>query len=1061
MKIKSLIICLFTTVIIQFSFAQSKQNVIWTIGKPDHSPDEFALAPDGFKDFVGHDFGYEDKFYLVGFSKEKNDFPYVLPGPVDTWGGTWPTAGWRTNQVNILFGVKNLPVNADYKLVIKLSDFAKKFLPLIKVSINGQDEEMQLTADGYNVANQPYPRQNEPYIDSAALKGNLSSATAKTIEIPINRNVIKSGGNAITITITQGSWIMFDAISLEGSFETILEKPGQMFIRNVKAADYELESDGAKVQPLFVNVEYLKGAPNLSVELDDKIIFKQTVEKGNYVFEALMPAVTKTKQSKYKILENGKVIEGGVVNRSKQKMQTPADYVDTRMGTAHSRWMIAPGPWMPFSMVKMSPDNQNAGWQAGYEPAYESIGTFSHIHEWTMAGLGIFATNGKLKTKIGDELKPGSGYRSRINKRTEEAPIGYYKADLTDYNIKAEVTATTRCGFERFTFPSNRDSARILVDLHIPAEYNYQLKEISLKKISDHRIEGFAHQLSPNVWSTDASQDYTIHFVIEFDKPIKKMGSWINDKIQYGDTLEAKDIKNAGLFLQFDAKKDPVVQVRSSISLVSIANADLNLKTEITNPFGWNFDAIRQNQVNVWNDIFNRVKITTTNRLDKVRFYNSMYRSICSRNTWSDVNGEWRGTDGKVQKLKDKDDVALGCDAFWNTFWNLNQMWNLVTPEWSNRWVNSELAMYDAYGWLAKGPAGMNYIPVMVAEHEIPLMVSAYQMGIRNFDANKVLQAAVKMQTTPAQKVYNGFAGNRDLVEYERHQYVPSDSGRFSNTMEYSYDDWTVGQLAKSLGEKELYKKFNDRGNWWRNAIDTAGYCHMKLANGEWTKNFDPFNSGANEDYVEGNAWQLSFFVPQNVPALIAKIGKKKFNDRLEWGFKKTEPWRYNGMNDQYWNYPVMQGNEQSMHFAFLFNWAGKPWSTQKWSRSILDRFYGYGVSNAYLGDEDQGQMSAWLVMVSMGLFQTDGGARENPIYEIGSPLYEKTVIDLGGKFGRGKTFTIIAKGVSRKNMYVQSATLNGKTLNSFYFPASELLKGGSLILQMGPVPNKNWGISK
>jgi predicted alpha-1,2-mannosidase len=1056
-----LITCLFSYAIIGAVFAQHREKIIWTVGKPDDSAGEFALAPNGFKDFVGNDFGYEDKFYLIGFSREKSDFPYVLPGPVDTWGGTWPTAGWRTNQVNILFGVKKLPVKGDYKLVIKLSDFAKKFLPLIKVSINGQVEEIQLTADGYDVASEPYPGQSEPYIDSTALNGNLSSATAKTIEIPVGRNVIKTGGNTITITITQGSWIMFDAISLRGSSETILEKPGKMFIRDVRAADYELEKDGNKVQPLLVNVEYLKGTPNLIVELDDKVIFKQAVEKGNYVFEALMPAVAKPKQSRYKILENGKVTEEGVVNRSKQKMQTLADYVDTRMGTAHSRWMIAPGPWMPFSMVKMSPDNQNAGWQAGYEPAYESIGTFSHIHEWTMAGLGIFATNGKLKTKIGDELKPGSGYRSRIDKRTEKAPIGYYKADLTDYNIKAEVTATTRCGFERFTFPPGRDSARILIDFHIPAEYNYQVKEINLKKVSDYRIEGYAHQISPNVWSTDASQDYTIHFVIEFDKPIQKMGSWINDKIQYSDVLEAKNIKNAGLFLQFDAKKDPVVQVRSSISLVSIANADLNLKTEITNAFGWNFDAIRQNQVHVWNDLFSRVKITTTNRLDKVRFYNSMYRSICSRNIWSDINGEWRGTDGKVQKLKDKDDVALGCDAFWNTFWNLNQVWNLITPEWSNRWVNSQLAMYDAYGWLAKGPAGMNYIPVMVAEHEIPLMVSVYQMGIRNFDADKVLQAAVKMQTTPAQKVFSGFAGNRDLPEYERHHYVPSDSGRFSNTMEYSYDDWTVGQLAKSLGKTKLYQKFNDRGNWWKNAIDTAGYCHTRLSNGEWTKNFDPFKSGANEEYVEGNAWQLTFFVPQDVPALTDMIGKKKFNDRLEWGFAESEPWRYNGMNDQYWNYPVVQGNQQSMHFAFLFNWAGKPWSTQKWSRSILDRFYGYGVSNAYLGDEDQGQMSAWLVMVSMGLFQTDGGTSAHPVYEIGSPLYEKTVIDLGQKFGRGKTFTIIAKGASRKNMYVQGATLNGKTLNSFYFPAAELLKGGSLVLKMGPEPNKNWGVRK
>ena len=521
-----------------------------------------------------------------------------------------------------------------------------------------------------------------------------------------------------------------------------------------------------------------------------------------------------------------------------------------------------------------------------------------------------------------------------------------------------------------------------------------------------------------------------------------------------------KILRTLAIFIEFDTRQNPVIQIRSGISLVSINNANDNLETEITKPFGWNFDAVRQHQVDTWNDIFNRVKITTTNRMEKVRFYNSLYRSICSRNTWSDVNGEWRSTDGKVHQLKNKDDVALGCDAFWNTFWNLNQLWNLVTPEWSNRWVNSQLAMYDANGWLAKGPAGMNYIPVMVGEHEISLMVSAYQMGIRNFDANKLLDAAVKMQTTPAQKVFKGFAGNRDLVEYEKHHYVPSDKGRFSNTMEYSYDDWTVGQLAKSLGKNSIYEKFNERGKWWRNTIDTNGYCHTKLSNGEWTKNFDPLRSGANEEYVEGNAWQLTFFVPQDVPALVKMIGKKKFTDRLEWGFKASEPWRYNGINDQYWDYPVAQGNQQSMHFPFLFNWAGKPWSTQKWSRSIIDRYYGYGVENAYLGDEDQGQMSAWLIMASIGLFQTDGGSSANPIYEIASPLYQKVEIDLGGRFGRGKKFTIIAEHASRKNKYVQSAILNGQVLNSFKFPASELLKGGSLVLKMGPNPNENWGTS-
>jgi len=314
------------------------------------------------------------------------------------------------------------------------------------------------------------------------------------------------------------------------------------------------------------------------------------------------------------------------------------------------------------------------------------------------------------------------------------------------------------------------------------------------------------------------------------------------------------------------------------------------------------------------------------------------------------------------------------------------------------------------------------------------------------------------MQTTPAGKVFTGFAGNRDLVEYMKHNYVPSDKGRFSNTMEYSYDDWTVGQLAKSLGKTDIYNTFNDRGTWWKNTIDSAGYCHMKLSTGEWVRDFNPFRTGANEQYVEGNAWQLTFFVPQDVPALVDRIGRDKFIDRLEWGFKASEPWRYNGMNDQYWDYPVMQGNQQSMHFAYLFNWAGKPWSTQKWSRSILERYYGYGIGNAYLGDEDQGQMSAWLVMTAIGLFQTDGGCSVNPVYEIGSPLFQKVEIDLGHQFGRGGLFTIFARNSSRNNMYVQSAVLNGKKLESCIFPAGELLKGGELILEMGPFPNKQWG---
>jgi putative alpha-1,2-mannosidase len=233
--------------------------------------------------------------------------------------------------------------------------------------------------------------------------------------------------------------------------------------------------------------------------------------------------------------------------------------------------------------------------------------------------------------------------------------------------------------------------------------------------------------------------------------------------------------------------------------------------------------------------------------------------------------------------------------------------------------------------------------------------------------------------------------------------------------------------------------------------------CESRTAPG--CPGFDPFRSGANEHYVEGNAWQLTYYVPQDIPGLAKKIGIDTFANRLKWGFEQSYKWRFNSPGEQYWDFPVVQGNQQSMHFAFLFNWVNYPWLTQQWSRAIMDRFYGYGLSNAYLGDEDQGQMSSWFIMAAIGLFQTDGGCSIDPVYQIASPLYKKVTIDLGHRYGRGKTFTIIANNVTRINKYIQSAILNGKPLTSCMFPASELLKGGELILEMGAVPNKEWGL--
>lgn len=843
---KRIPLSLFTFLFLLSGLCAAPTKTVWQIGEKNHSASELALSPDKYKEFLANDFGWEDRFYIIGLSSPQKDFPYVLPGPADHWGGTSYTAGIRTHVLNILFGMKEVPETDSWKLIIDLLDTHHELPALFKITINGKSWKYAL------------PKGSGKSID-----GDYSQIKPHTIEIPLNAGVIRKGSNSIALTSLEGSWILFDDIRLMGPDNAELNEVNKsVYLRDVKAADFQTTSPVA--QPLLVDIEHLSGHPLLGVEVDGKKILEQRLEKGRYILEAPMPVVKSPKTSHYIISADGTILDKGMIRRAPHNTITLADYIDTRMGTAHSRWMIAPGPWMPFSMVKLSPDNQDSGWQSGYDPSFESIGTFSHIHEWTMAGLGIMPANGPLKTEIGSQsslVKGANSYRSAIDETSEETKVGYYKVDLTDYQIKAELTATSRCGFQRYTYPQDKD-ARVMIDLKIPSEYDYQIVEGSVKQTGARRIEGFSKQLSKNVWSADADQNYTIYFVIEFNKDIKKFGGWHDHTLWETDTMTARYPHRFGCYAEFDTTDHPEVMVRSGISYVDMAGASNNLSNEITEPFGWNFEAVRKHQSDSWNNILNRVRIYSNDYREKVRFYTNLYRAFC-RNTFSDADRRWVDAAGNIQKLDDPDAVALGCDAFWNTFWNLNQVWNLIAPEWSSRWVKSQLAMYDANGWLAKGPSGMKYIPVMVAEHEIPLLVSTYQMGIRNYDAEKMFRAIVKMQTTPAQRVANGFAGNRDLETYLQHQYVPADKGRFSNTLEYSYDDWTVSQLAKALGKEEYYRTFSDRGNWWKNAINPAtGYAQMRYSNGEWEKNFDPFKSGANHHYVEGNAWQLTFFVP-------------------------------------------------------------------------------------------------------------------------------------------------------------------------------------------------------
>ena len=730
----------------------------------------------------------------------------------------------------------------------------------------------------------------------------------------------------------------------------------------------------------------------------------------------------------------------------------PADYVDPLLGTSSSRWMLFPGPCMPFGMVKLSPDNTDQwSMDAGYEYSINSISGFGHVHSWMIGSFLIMPTTGDINILPGTKDDPDAGYRSRFRHENETASPGYYSVFLDDYKIKAELTATTRAGMQRYTFPQTQ-KAHILFDLQVPEEGTPQILEASIHKVSDTEIEGSVHRKMG--WN-----DYTLHFVARFSKPFDSLTGWKGSEIVDDiDQIGVSKDMDIGAIANFTTGENEVVLLKTGISYVSIENARLNMETELKD-FGWDFDAVHAYAGNTWNTLLKKIEVKGGSETDRLKFYTNMYRAYSARTIFSDVNGEYVDMCEKVQRLADPNSPVFGCDAFWNTFWNLNQLWALVTPDIMNQWVKSLLEIYDRGGWLPKGPGGIEYSSIMVASHEIPLIVAAYQNGIRNYDVQKAYKAIKKMQTTPGRAhPCGGYVGNRNLKSYMELGYVPADEGPVSNTLEYAYDDWCVAQMAKALSKQDDYDYFMKRSQYYKNVFDPeTGYVRPKHVGGPWQRDFVPVveavgkeDNFGSKDYVEGNAWQYTWFVPHDVAGLIQLMGKDEFNRRLNRGFERARP----NFVSQFVNH----SNQPNMQAAYLFDYSGKPWLTQKWVREILDHYYGTGPVDGYPGDEDQGQMGAWYVMSAIGLFQMDGGANATPFYEISSPIFDKVVIHLDSKYYRGKQFVIRAENTSPENRYVQSATLNGKPLNNAWFFDTALFNGGELVLKMGPTPNKAWG---
>lgn len=742
----------------------------------------------------------------------------------------------------------------------------------------------------------------------------------------------------------------------------------------------------------------------------------------------------------------------------------PVDYVDPMIGTASSRWMLFPGPSMPFGMVKLSPNNQGEDTtkgvsKGGYEYTIENIAGFSHVHSWTMGGLLTMPVTGKLQTQPGPEDDPDVGYRSRFRHATETAEPGYYAVTLDDSNIRAELTSTTRAGFQRYTFPESKE-ARILFDLLIPAEYALTLHSAKVEKVSDTEIAGYAELSAGLHWGAIHYQDYKLHFVARTNKAFDSMDGWKGDKLSH-DISQLSAESDCGVFLNFTTEEGEEILLQTGISLVSIEQARLNLETEMK-PYGWDFDACRQAARTTWNDLLSRVTIEGGREEDRRKFYTNYYRSYSGRTIWSDVNGKYTDMYEKTQQLADPASPIYGSDAFWMTFWNLNPMWNLITPDVSDKWMRSLLEIYDKGGWLPRGPTGIEYSGIMEASHAIPMIVAAYQQGIRGFDVEKAFEAMLHSQTVPGQPhPAGGKVGNKDLPIYLELGYVPMGGTRHenkaSNTLEYAYNDWCVSQMAKALGREPEYREFSRRAEFWRNLFDKeTGFMRARHPDGRWIENFDPYSRAGL--WVEANAWQYTWVVPHNVSGLVELMGQERFVERLNEGLTKSAVHDFNAPGNRMTSVPINHGNQPNMHVTYLFNHAGAPWLTQKWTRSILDNYYGATPYDGWPGDEDQGQGGAWFVMSALGLFQIDGGCRVDPYYDIGSPLFDRAVVQLDPDYFEGREFIVEARNNGPENVYIQSATWNGQPLHIPRLAVKEVLGGGQLILEMGPEPNKDWG---
>lgn len=748
-------------------------------------------------------------------------------------------------------------------------------------------------------------------------------------------------------------------------------------------------------------------------------------------------------------------------NETKKVSAQKIDYTEKvypLLDTENSRWFYFSSASRPFGMVNLSPDTQIGGaWGSGYRYKTDTIKGFSHIHAWQMSGISVMpvTTNEDSKGAI------FKNFYSKFNHDNEIVAPGYHKVRLDRYEIDAQLTSTTRVGLHHYKYPNNSEEKAILFNLNTllgpSSNTDGVLEQNSENELSGSVIMAPTHRRPKPI---------TVYFKVKLDTKI---------------SLLKKD-DETGNFLVILDKKQSDVLMKVGISYTSVANAELNITTELPH---WQFDNVKGKAKEQWNGLLGRIDVEGGSENDQRRFYTDLWHALQGRRIINDINGAYPDNTGdsfRIGQLPLNTDGKpmfnhFNSDSFWGAQWTLNTLWGLVYPEIMDDFSNSLLQYYKDGGLIPRGPSGGNYTYVMTGASATPFLVSAIQKGVIVDELESIYQALKKnhlsggiMEKAGYEHTTNIGGGFKYYIEQEYVPY-PIPEGKFgghqdgaSLTMEYAYQDWTLAQLAKKLGHDDDYNYFLKRSANYKNVFDTKiGWMRPKNVDGVWKADYDPYH--LEDGFIESNGAQSTWFVPHDLNGL-AKLmgGKDAAVQKLSEQFKTAENLGFAAgtshaleLHPEYSRIPVNFGNQPSIQTAFVFHQLERPDLTQYWSRKVVKKvFGGLSPSTGYNGDEDQGLMGSLAVLMKIGLFQMNGGTEANPEYQIGSPIFNTIRIQLNPEYYPGETFIIKADNNNDENVFVTEFEFNGKPLKGNSIRHEDVVKGGVLRLNMGPDSSYN-----